>query len=527
MSKKKFTKTYGEEAQWQGLVPEDIRKTDLELVGNKRHEVVNEIRGADAYTTDGMMTGADEYSAARDLYNDLPDVTPAVYPDVYTFMALDNEAKARTMQRLLTDLSKRMEYVELPPPPPQGGGGGGGGGGTPPRGGQPPKQPGKGQGQPQQGQGQQPQPGQGQGQQPQGGGGGQPSPPQPQYGTNEVKRNQQGRPAAAKDQRMTGVENTPPESSNISGGGMQYRSLAKNAGLFWAIRDLINKLAVDTDWLDTIPEGADKWDTGRVFRSGFNANYLRNAKDDYRVTVDEMYLSLDTSGSVRMYADEIAAMAAGAVGTVRLFHGTEGKPQIEIMRKNALKFPGQAFPEWDEGRNARLVRNPELAATEVTGDARHAGGSHYSQYSAEFNAFIAAWMKEQEANFPTLPSYWNHEYFEPYLAWLLYRYRPTPGTRLLFWGDTHGVYFANPYLLKQMVRNYRFVWMTPFSPREVEGWTKEMGGKEQLEEYFQHDKWWKVDRAEFLKLEYVGLPVLHNVNSAASVRQSLRRIQTL
>lgn len=327
--------------------------------------------------------------------------------------------------------------------------------------------------------------------------------------------------------RLTGVTNERPTASSNNGGGEQYRSLTKNAGLFWAIRDLINKLAVDTDWLDTIPEGVDKWDTGRVFRSGFNASYLRNAKDDYRVTVDEMFLSLDTSGSVREYADEIAAMAAGAVGLVRLFHGTEGKPQIEILRKNALKFPGQAFPEWDEGRNARLVRNPELDPEKVDGAARRAGGRHYSDYSPEFTSFYQAWYEEQCAHYPDLRAYLGGEHFEVYLAWLLYRYRPAPGTRLLFWGDTHGVAFANPYLIKQMVRPYRFVWMTPFTFEEREQWIQENGGQEVLDRQFGRGEWWRVDHAEFVKLEYAGLPVLHGVNSASSVRQSLRRIQTL
>lgn len=114
MSKKKFTKTYGEDALWQGHIPDEgQRKSYLEQVGNQRHEVVSEIRGADDHTIDGRFTGADAYDAAHQLYNDLPATTPASYPEVMQWMQFDQEAKARTMQRLLTDLSKRMEYVEL------------------------------------------------------------------------------------------------------------------------------------------------------------------------------------------------------------------------------------------------------------------------------------------------------------------------------------------------------------------------------------------------------------------------------
>lgn len=335
---------------------------------------------------------------------------------------------------------------------------------------------------------------------------------------------------AAKDMRLTNSTNElppPPPQENFNGGGEQYRSTVKNAGMFYVIRQLIDKLAVDTDWLDTLPEGAEKWDTARVFRSGFNPNYLRNAKDDYRVTVDEMYLSLDTSGSVLRYAQEIAAMAAGAVGLVRLFHGTEGKPQIEIMRKSPLKYPGQYFPEWDLGYNARLVRNPDLSSAQVQGAARRAGGVHYDSYSDEFSNFIQAWMNEQEAAFPSLRGYWTAEFFEPHVAWMLHKYRPSPGTRLLFWGDTESVGIANPWLLKQMMRPYRFVWMTPYNPVAHERHVEYQGGKEEMERHFAENKWYHHDHFEYLKLEYVGLPVLHNVNSALGVRQSLQRLQTL
>ena len=526
--KQKFTKTYGQDAPW--LDPLTVDSSKLEMVGEKRHTLVQEIAQANDHTIDGALTGAVEYEVARDFYNNLPATTEARYPTVADFInTRGREQRARLMQRLLTDLAKRMDYVELPPPPPQGGGGGGGN--PPPSGGgqQPPqRQPGQGQGQPQR-----PRPGR------EGGPAQAPAPqpkpaqPKPQAqqqapapATQDKKPAEEKAPAA--DPRMTDVTNKLDEDDKQdlhNGGGIQYRSEVKNAGMFYAIRYIIQRLAVDVDWLETTPEGRDTWNLGRIFRSGYNPNYLRNAQDDRRVTVDEMYLSLDTSGSVLSYAEEIAAMAAGAVGLVRLFHGTEGKPQIEIRRKSPLAYPGQAFPEWDEGRDARLVRNLSLPSEDINGRAKAAGGRNYGRYSVESQRFLAAWMAEQENHFPSLRGNWTEENFEPYIAWWLHVYRPAPGTRLLFWGDTQGSGIANPWLLKQMMRNYRFVWMTPYTQKQLDYYLHYFDGEENLRREFARNNFGYA--VECFGLEYVGLPVLHNVSSASSVRQALRRIQTL
>ena len=527
--KKKFTKTYGQDAPW--LDPLAVDTSKLEMVGEKRHTLVQEIAQADDHTIDGALTGAVEFEVARDFYNNLPATTETRYPAVADFInTRGREQRARLMQRLLTDLAKRMDYVELPPPPPQGGGGGGGN--PPPSGGsgqqgQPQRQPGQGQPQPQRsrpgregGPAQTPAP--------------QPKPQQPKPAQAPAPAAQgkkaEESPAPSADPCMTEVTNkldeAPPVEREHSGGGVQYRSETKNAGMFYAIRYIIQRLAVDVDWLATTPEGRDTWNLGRIFRSGYNPNYLRNAQDDRLVTVDEMFLSLDTSGSVLAYAEEIAAMAAGAVGLVRLFHGTEGKPQIEIRRKSPLAYPGQAFPEWDEGRDARLVRNPGLPSEDINGRAKAAGGRHYSQYSPESERFLTAWMREQEAHYPQLVGNWHSENFEAYLAWWLHVYRPAPGTRLLFWGDTQSVGFANPWLLKQMVRNYRFVWMTPYTPDNIAHYLRYYDGEASMRRQFAQGNFNNYS-CEFFGLEYVGLPVLHGVNSASSVRQALRRIQTL
>lgn len=538
MTKKKFTKTYGQDAPW--LDPLTVDTSKLEMIGEKRHTLVSEIAQANLQAIDGALTGAVEYEMARDFYNNLPATTPARYPEVEDFITIrDREQRARLMQRLLTDLAKRMDYVELPPPPPQGGGGSGdGGAGNPPpsSGKQPPQrqQPGQGQPQPSKGNTPAPKPAPKQAPQP-----AQAPAPQPQAQPKPQPAQAQPAPAAqAKQQeatpknpdpRMTEVKNeldeAPPVEQEHGGGGVQYRSDVKNAGMFYAIRYIINRLAVDTNWLETTPEGRDTWNLGRVFRSGYNPNYLRNAQDDRLVTVDKMFLSLDTSGSVLAYAEEIAAMAAGAVGLVQLFHGTEGKPQIEIRRQSPLAYPGQAFPEWDEGRDARLVRNLSLSSDDINGRAKAAGGRNYDKYSPECHQFLDAWMAQTEAQHPELRGKMHIENFEAYLAWWLHVYRPAPGTRLLFWGDTQSVGFISPWLLKQMVRNYRFVWMTPYTPETIAHYLRYYDGEESMRRSFAAGYFGYT--TEFFGLEYVGLPVLHGVNSASSVRQALRRIATL
>lgn len=529
--RRKFTKLYGREADWQGHLDEELREVYLQMLESDRHTLVNKVqRGED--------DGGVPYMLGKSLLDDLPggDTLPSM--DVYESMR--PEHRARTIQRMLTDLSDRLPLVL---PPPQNGGGGGG------------------NSQGQNNQQQQQSSGSGSsGNNPKSGTPSKSQQPQattPKPAKPEPKKQPPTTAAAVADkptdkpatERGLVEEDDPTKRKEIEvpdsiggwstgisekepldysdptddvpaasgGGGKQILARTKDQPMFYAMRDVWNKLAVDTDFAHKLPEGSERWNLHRVFKSHYNVSLLRNAKEDYGVTVEDIYFSLDTSGSVRAMADRIAAMAAASVGVVHLFHGTEGRPEYKILRKEPLKFPEQSFPEWDNkdtGLNSLKFKDPSS-----------------SEMKPEFEAFRKRFEEKWRPLYPHVGKSWGYGNmsFELDVAWMLETERPAPGSLLAFWGDTQGLGLYNTDLLKAIIRPYRFVWMYCYSRQRMQDYLHgfDLNDEPSLRKHLKAYTGSAFSQAEVVKFLLAGLPVIFDVNGGESLRVAMRQLEVL
>lgn len=469
--KPKATKVYPREAAWQGHLDEGQREQLLAFVESSRHTLVEKVRRNE-------ITGDGIYDDVRILLDDLPGGADQL-PATEQLMRSPPEQRARMLQEALTELSHR-----LPPIPP-------------------PKQDGNGKGK---GKG-----GQGQGQ-------GQPTPqPAPNPAPKPASARQQTPKQAKQEKQETDGsphlrERTLDEDLWFAedgaqghmggGGGAQFLGQQRDKAVFYAVRELWEKLAIDYDHAQPIDEGSEKWSVPRIFKSRFNVNYVRHAKLDFARTVDDIYLVLDTSGSVHKFTKEIAAMAAASAGIVHLYHGTEARPQFAVRKATPLRFPGDRFPEWENKETESLFAD-----------------------RAAWEAFAQRFDEQHGV--------WNS--FETQLAWWLRLEKPAPGSRLIFWGDTQGVGFLKPRVLRALVRPYKFCWLLPY-PREhtvaehyVRAQMRHQGLSHSREEWVA----WAVDHpdatggVEYPKLEGVGLPVLFDISDGQGIRRMLQRLQTI
>lgn len=302
-----------------------------------------------------------------------------------------------------------------------------------------------------------------------------------------------------KERREEKYEAPPPKRSTKphSGGGEQFYSDHKQESIFLSIRRLLSKLAEHRDYSQTLETGLDRWDARQLLTARWNPTRLPTAKRDYATRIDDIYLSLDTSGSVNHLTSEIASMAAGAAGVVHLYTGTEGRPEMWVPRSTPLSSPSAPFPEWHAQRNM-------------------------AEDTTRFNRWTRMFMRKWGPLYPTLAA----NSFELRLGWMLEREKPRPGSRLLFWGDTEGVGFMAPRLLAHLVRPYRFAWLYPYPDRPLS----------QLDYHYHSrlvdDPEWVIRHAdqclgiEYPKLRLVGLPVLFEVADAIGIQRAMRDLQT-
>lgn len=287
---------------------------------------------------------------------------------------------------------------------------------------------------------------------------------------------------------------TPAESS----GGDSHYGVVEDDSLFYAVRYLISKLAEHDDYSEMVPFGHARWDAKRVISSYWDPLMLEEAKQDYARQVDDVYLILDTSGSVSALANNIAAIAAGAAGIVHLYSGEEARPQRKVERTTPLRTSRDPFPEWE---NQSFVHSRE----------RH----------ADYKAWLDAFMAEYKPLYPEWT--WGADSFEAELAWFLHVEKPPKGSRILFWGDTCGALFGCPRLLAALLRPYRPAWL--YSTTFDADWDQDMRNAFPPERLIYKPR--DLNHVEWPKLEAVGIPVIENIRTAENVRGMLQTLQML
>lgn len=314
-------------------------------------------------------------------------------------------------------------------------------------------------------------------------------------GGGESTEGRASKPAPAPHKKdADGDDKTPMRG----GGGKQTYAEADDASLFYAVRYLITKLAEHDDFSDTVPFGHTRWDAKRVLSAYWDPLLLAEAKQDYARQVDDIYLILDTSGSVDHLAKNIAAIAAGAAGIVHLYTGTEARPHYKVRRSTPLRTPRDPFPEWQEDLQ-EVVRN--------NADDEH--------------VWLDAFYKEHHHLYPEWA--WGLDSFEIDLAWFLYKEKPPKNSRILFWGDTQYAYIGCPRLFAALLRPYRPAWL--LSEPYEESWQTYM--QQRFDEQRLVDSPGHLSSPEWPKLQAVGIPVVENIQTAEQVRGMFQTLQLL
>lgn len=293
-------------------------------------------------------------------------------------------------------------------------------------------------------------------------------------------------------------------SRPTGGGGDQIR--ANNAAspeqsIFEVIKQMLEALAVSPDYADRDDLGEDVYDLRRIIAARASPMMLNNAKRDRPVIVEDMYLMLDTSGSVSEYAGKIAAMAAGAAGLVHIFTGTEARPEFYVDRNRPLASAAEPFPEW---RRQKSVNEPK------------------AQWLRFIRHFDSTYLAGRYTGFGC-----SEGSFEAQFAWWLEKWQPRSGSRIIFWGDTHACGFAHPKLFKSLCEPYRVIWLLPQPRNEWERYFRDRYGASRDERPTLE----QLDRNasdyhsyEHLKLEAIGIPCLFGIHNPVGIRQALQLI---
>lgn len=280
------------------------------------------------------------------------------------------------------------------------------------------------------------------------------------------------------------------------GGGQQQYGETQDETLFLATRYLIRKLAEHDDFSERVMHGHTTWDAKRLLSGHWNPTVYEEAKLDYGRQVEDIYLILDTSGSVSRLANNIAAIAAGAAGIVHLYSGSEASPHFKVNRATPLRSPRDPFPEWKR-------QQPIYASAE--------GGDSW------VTNFI-------DTNRPLYPEWGGHSSsIEVDIAWFLHHEKPPKNSRILFWGDTQGADIYCPRLFAALLRPYRAAWL--LSEPYKESWSDESRRHVSQHELIYNPG--EHDSPGWPKLEAVGIPVIENIQTAEDVRGMLQQLQML
>lgn len=291
-------------------------------------------------------------------------------------------------------------------------------------------------------------------------------------------------------------EETPQVQVAYGGGGRQRYGESQDETLFLATRYLIRKLAEHDDYSERVVHGHTTWDAKRLLSGHWNPTVYDEAKQDYGRQVEDIYLILDTSGSVSRLANNIAAIAAGAAGIVHLYSGSEASPVLKVNRTTPLRSPRDPFPEW--GHQQRIHANAM-------------GGQ--------------AWVEDFiDTHSPLYPEWVGQRgSIEAEIAWFLHLEKPPKNSRILFWGDTQGADIYCPRLFAALLRPYRAAWL--LSERYEENWPESMRRNTSKNDLIYNPT--DYDSPGWPKLEAVGIPVIENIQTAEHVRGMLQQLQML
>lgn len=291
-------------------------------------------------------------------------------------------------------------------------------------------------------------------------------------------------------------EETPQVQVAYGGGGRQRYGESQDETLFLATRYLIRKLAEHDDYSERVVHGHTTWDAKRLLSGHWNPTVYDEAKQDYGRQVEDIYLILDTSGSVSRLANNIAAIAAGAAGIVHLYSGSEASPVLKVNRTTPLRSPRDPFPEWEHQQRIH---------------ANAMGGS--------------AWVEDFiDTHSPLYPEWVGQRgSIEAEIAWFLHLEKPPKNSRILFWGDTQGADIYCPRLFAALLRPYRAAWL--LSERYEENWPESMRRNTSKNDLIYNPT--DYDSPGWPKLEAVGIPVIENIQTAEHVRGMLQQLQML
>lgn len=275
--------------------------------------------------------------------------------------------------------------------------------------------------------------------------------------------------------------------------------------LFHTVQEAFMRLAGEPDVSDKVPDGTEAWWAKKLAVARWKPQTVPTAKHDWVRSPEDIYFILDTSGSVSQWANIIAAMAAGALGLVHLYHGPEAHPTFQILRNTPLKTPS-AFKGL--GREYGTVREGKD------------GGKTAEKQKDVCNTAVVGYDKFWGAH--RLSHCWDTD-----LEWWLKQVKPAYGSRLIFWGDTMSVNFKDPQYIKRLLRPYRFVWMLPFGldewKRHYMGRGLAVGDVPDFDKLLQNPT--AYSSCEYLKLLAVGLQVIGNASSPGGMRDALRRVK--
>lgn len=294
---------------------------------------------------------------------------------------------------------------------------------------------------------------------------------------------------------MTGIDKAKGVKATGFGGGGTLMDLTVpirtyNERMFTVVRDQFERLAAEPDPSDREPEGDEVWNARRIVKAYWRPDIYPIAKQNLARSPENIYFILDTSGSMQEFADVAASLAAGALGLVHLYHGSEAHPQVRIDRSEPLHSPKQF---------------KGLGQTNSSQNYLHVEGG-------EAQTFVCS---DQVPGYRAFRR--EHSGFEGNLAWWLKQEKPPKGSRLIFWGDTHGVSFENTRMIRRMLRDYRFTWLLPFKVGE------------------EHDNFGDTDEhvlnhhesgyGEYVKLLAAGLQVIGGASSPEGLRVALRKLK--
>lgn len=289
-------------------------------------------------------------------------------------------------------------------------------------------------------------------------------------------------------------------STALGGGGKQIRAEVSDETHFYAARQAILNLAVAPDVMNREELGDDVIEPRRLLAARYNPAILLSLRKELGKTIDDVYIILDTSGSVSAFADKIATIAAAAAGIVHLYSGSEARPQYKVNRSTPLASPSSPFPEWEDQEPL------------------------WGEDDKEASAFAEQFTKENYDGFVDEDGdAYGGNSFEEDVAWWLECEKPPIGSHIIFWTDTHGCGILRPTLLKSLLSNYHVTLMLPQTRDEALYYYDSESMLQYMVENGLKDN--GNSRIESYKFQAMDVPVLYDVKDGASFAEALRFVK--